>query len=34
MIKVWYYEAEKQSNTTLIPENVHQILGAYRRFTV
>ena len=34
MIKVWYYESEKQSNTTLIPENVHQILGAYRRFTV
>ena len=34
IIKVWYYEAEKQSNTTLIPENVHQILGAYRRFTV
>ena len=34
MIKVFYFEAEKQSNTTLIPENVHQILGAYRRFTV
>lgn len=34
MIKVWYFEAEKQSNTTLIPENVHQILGAYRRFTI
>lgn len=34
MIKVFYFEAEKQSNTTLVPENVHQILGAYRRFTV
>ena len=34
MIKVFYYEGEKQSNTTLIPESVHQILGAYRRFTV
>lgn len=34
MIKVFYYEGEKQSNTTLIPENVHQILGAYRRFTI
>ena len=34
MIKVFYFEGEKQSNTTLIPENVHQILGAYRRFTV
>lgn len=34
IIKVFYFEAEKQSNTTLVPENVHQILGAYRRFTV
>ena len=34
MIKVFYFEAEKQSNTTLVPENVHQILAAYRRFTI
>ena len=34
MIKVWYFEAEKQSNTTLVPDNVHQILAAYRRFTI
>lgn len=34
IIKVFYYEAEKQSNTTLVPENVHQILAAYRRFTI
>lgn len=34
MIKVFYYEAEKQVNTTLLPENVHQILAAYRRFTI
>ena len=34
MIKVFFYEGEKQSNTTLIPENVHQILGAYRRFII
>lgn len=34
MIKVFYYEGEKQSNTTLVPENVHQILAAYRRFTI
>ena len=33
MIKVWYFEAEKQSNTTLVPDNIHQILAAYRRFT-
>ena len=34
MIKVFYYEGEKQANTTLIPDSVHQILAAYRRFTV
>ena len=34
MIKVFYYESEKQVNTTLIPESVHQILNDYRRFTV
>lgn len=34
MIKVWYFESEKQSNTTLVPDNVHQILAAYRRFTI
>lgn len=34
MIKVFFYEAEKQVNTTLIPESVHQILNDFRRFTV
>lgn len=34
MIKTWYFEAEKQSNTTLVPENVLQIINTYRRFTV
>ena len=34
MIKVWYFEAEKQANTTLLPENVLQIINTYRRFTV
>lgn len=34
MIKCFYYEAEKQANTTLVPDNVHQILAAYRRFTI
>ena len=34
MIKVFYYEGEKQANTTLIPDAVHQILAAYRRFTI
>lgn len=32
MIKVFYYEAEKNVNTTLIPENVNQIINSYRRF--
>jgi len=32
MIKVWYYEAEKQVNTTLIPENVKEIIQIYKRF--
>ena len=31
MIKVWYFEGEKQENTTLIPENVKQILMTYKR---
>ena len=34
MIKLFYFEAEKQVNTTLVPDNVHQILAAYRRFTI
>lgn len=34
IIKVFYFEAEKQVNTTLIPDCVHQILAAYRRFTI
>lgn len=34
MLKVFYYEAEKQVNTTLIPESVNQILNDYRRFTI
>ena len=31
MIKVWYFEAEKQENTSLIPENVKEILMTYKR---
>lgn len=34
MIKVFYYEQEKQVNTTLIPDSVNQILSQYRRFTI
>lgn len=32
MIKVWYFEAEKQANTTLLPESVKEIINTYRRF--
>ena len=32
MIKVWYYESEKQVNSTLIPESVKEALDVYRRF--
>lgn len=32
IIKVWYYEAEKNVNTTLLPENVKQIIDTNRRF--
>lgn len=32
MIKVFYYESEKQVNTTLIPESVKESIDIYRRF--
>lgn len=32
IIKVWYFEAEKQVNETLIPASVRQVLDTYRRF--
>ena len=32
MIKVWYYESEKQVNSTLIPESVKEVIEIYRRF--
>jgi len=32
MIKVWYYESEKQVNTTLIPESVMQVIDINKRF--
>lgn len=32
IIKVWYYESEKQENSTLIPISVKQVLDTYRRF--
>jgi hypothetical protein len=32
MIKVWYYESEKQVNTTLIPEAAMQSIDINRRF--
>ena len=32
IIKVWYYESEKQVNTTLIPESVMQVIDINKRF--
>lgn len=32
MLKVFYYESQKQVNTTLIPESVKQILDTNKRF--
>lgn len=32
MIKVWYYESEKQVNTTLIPDSVKEAIDLNRRF--
>lgn len=32
ILKVWYYESEKQENSTLIPISVRQVLDTYRRF--
>ena len=32
MIKVWYFESEKQVNTTLIPESVKEAIDLNRRF--
>lgn len=32
IIKVWYFESQKQVNETLIPVSVRQVLDTYRRF--
>ncbi len=32
IIKVWYYESEKQINSTLIPESVKEALDLNKRF--
>ena len=32
MIKVWYFESEKQVNTTLIPESVKEAIALNQRF--
>lgn len=32
IIKVWYFEAEKEVNDTMIPVSVRQVLDTYRRF--
>ena len=32
MLSVWYYNSEKQVNSTLIPESVNEVLDLYKRF--
>ena len=32
MLHVFYYESEKQVNTTLIPESIKEIIDLYKRF--
>ena len=32
MLKVWYFESEKQANSTLIPISVKDVIDSYRRF--
>lgn len=32
ILKVWYFESEKQVNSTLVPESVKQVIDVYRRF--
>lgn len=32
MIKVWYYESEKEVNESLIPVSVKDVINTYRRF--
>ncbi len=34
IIKVWYYESEQESNSTLMPKSVNQVIEKYRRFWV
>lgn len=34
IVKVFYYGAEKNENTTLLPENVKQTIDTYRRFII
>lgn len=32
IVKVWYYESEKESNESLLPMSVKQVIAKYRRF--
>lgn len=32
ILKVWYYEAEKNENTTILPMNVLEIINSNKRF--
>jgi hypothetical protein len=34
IVKVWYYESEKEENATLMPKSVIQVIEKYRRFWI
>lgn len=34
IVKVWYYEGEKETNETLIPLSVKQVIEKYKRFWI
>jgi len=34
IVKVWYYESEREENTTLMPKSVMQVIEKYRRFWI
>lgn len=34
IVKVWYYESEKEQNSTLLPISTKQVIEKYRRFYI
>ena len=34
LLKYWFYESEKQTNTTMVPDGVKKMVETYRRYTI